>query len=62
MPYGIYKYNRLVEECYYLSKAINTSYNDLLDNSLTEHHKLVDLLVRDNKRQQAALEKIGKNK
>lgn len=62
MPYGVYRYNRLVEECYYLSKAINTSYNDLLDNSLTEHNMLINLLIKDNKKQQEAIEKLNKNK
>lgn len=57
MPWGVYNFNNLLEEAYYLSKAINTSYNEILDLSLTEKGMMLNILKRDNKEQEEAIEK-----
>lgn len=57
VPWGVYNFNNLLEEAYYLSKTINTSYNDILDLSLTEKNWMLEILIRDNKKQEEAIEK-----
>lgn len=46
-PYGPWKYKRIVEECYFISHQINTSYTDLLKITPRERSYLIEFLNRE---------------
>lgn len=58
VPYAVYHYQQLIDECFIISKTINTSYSDLLDISIREKDRLLDIIVEDNKKQKEEFEKI----
>jgi hypothetical protein len=58
MPFGIFRYTQIIEECYYISKYINTSYKDILDISINERDTLINLINEENKKNQEELEKV----
>lgn len=57
MPYGVYRFNQIVEECYYISKYMHTSYLDLMSVSVGEKNQLLNLINDENKRNQEELER-----
>lgn len=60
MPYGVYRYQQIIDECYIISKVIHTSYLDLMNVSITERDRMLELIQEENKRQEEQLEKIKK--
>lgn len=58
MPYGVYRFNQIIEECYVISKVIHTSYLDLMDISVMEKDKMLEFINEENKRNQEELDKI----
>lgn len=62
MPYGVYRYQQIIDECYIISKVIHTSYLDLMDVSIVERDRMLELIQEENKRQEEQLEKIKRNR
>lgn len=60
VPYGLYRYDELVRECYFISSSINTSYTDLLDITPKEKNLLIRYINEKNKAEQEAIEKARK--
>lgn len=58
IPYGAYHYQQLIDECFVISKTINTSYTDLMDISIREKERMLEIIMEDNKKQQEEIEKI----
>ena len=58
MPYGVYRYNEIIDECYIISKLINTYYVDLMEISVRERDRMLELINEENKREQERIEKI----
>ena len=61
IPYGIWKFNQIVRECYFISDNIHTSYKDLLD-IIKEKNLLIKYINEKNKAERDAIEKAKKKK
>ena len=46
-PYGPARYKRIVQECYLISKNMNTSYSDVLKLTPKEREYLIKFLLED---------------
>lgn len=57
IPYGLFRYEELVKECYILSKNINTPYTELMDITLKEKNLMLDWLSEEAKRKQEEIDK-----
>ena len=44
MPYGVYRYQEIIDESYIISKVIHTSYVDILDISIRERDRMIELI------------------
>ena len=62
MPYGVYRFQQIVDECFIISKTINTSYTDLMDISIRERDRMIEIIIEDNKKQKEELDKIKAKK
>lgn len=62
IPYGIWKFNQTVKECYFISDNIHTSYKDLLDITIKEKDLLIKYINEKNKAERDAIEKAKKKK
>lgn len=62
IPYGIWKFNQIVRECYFISDNIHTSYKDLLDITIKEKSLLIKYINEKNKAERDAIEKAKKKK
>ena len=62
IPYGIWKFNQIVRECYFISDNIHTSYKDLLDITIKEKNLLIKYINEKNKAERDAIEKAKKKK
>lgn len=62
IPYGVWKFNQIVKECYFISDNIHTSYKDLLDITIKEKDLLIKYINEKNKAERDALEKAKKKK
>ena len=62
MPYGIWRFNQIVRECYFISDNIHTSYKDLLDITPKEKSLLINYINEKHKAEKEALEKAKKKK
>ena len=62
MPYGIYRFQQIVDECFIISKTINTSYTDLMNISIRERDRMIEIIIEDNKKQKEELDKIKAKK
>lgn len=62
MPYGIYRFQQIIDECFIISKTINTSYTDLMDISIRERDRMIEIIIEDNKKQKEELDKIKAKK
>lgn len=58
MPYGVYRYQELIDESYIISKVIHTSYVDILDISIREKDRMLELINEENKRNREDLDKL----
>jgi len=50
-PYGPHRYKEIVEECYAITKRINTSYNELKEITPLERIYLLQFIRRDLERE-----------
>ena len=57
-PYGVARFKQIVEECYIISKRINTSYNDLMKITPLERTYLIQFIKRDLERENELREKL----
>ncbi len=58
-PYGPERYKRIVQECYLISKNMNTSYADVLSMTPIEREYLLQFLLNDfNERKKAVEDEI----
>lgn len=58
-PYGPERYKRIVQECYLISKNMNTSYSDVLKITPMEREYLINFLLEDyNERKKAVEQEI----
>ena len=62
MPYGLWRFNQIVNELYFISSNINTSYTDLLDITPKEKNLLINFINEKNKAEKEALDKMTKKK
>ena len=62
MPYGVWRFNQIVRECYFISDNIHTSYKDLLDITPKEKSLLINYINEKHKAEKEALEKAKKKK
>ena len=62
MPYGVWKFNQIVKECYFISDNIHTSYTDLLNITIKEKNLLIKYINEKNKAERDAIEKEKKKK
>lgn len=62
MPYGVYRFQQIIDECFIISKTINTSYTDLMNISIRERDRMIEIIVEDNKKQKEELDKIKAKK
>ena len=46
-PYGPWKYKKIVEECYFISHQIDTTYSDLLKITPRERLYLMEFLTKE---------------
>lgn len=60
-PYGPQRFTQIVQECWFISKHIHTSYNEILDISPTERKKLIDCIVNELKKTKDTLDKMDEN-
>ena len=58
MPYGVYRYQEIIDEYYIISKVIHTSYVDILDISIRERDRMIELINEENKRNREDLDKL----
>ena len=58
MPYGVYRYQEIIDESYIISKVIHTSYVDILDISIRERDRMIELINEENRRNKEDLDKI----
>ena len=57
-PYTTKRFKTLVQECWFVSSNLNTSYTDVLDISFAERIELINLIHEKQKKTQEALDKI----
>lgn len=60
-PYGPYRYEKIVEECYVISKKTNTSYTDVLKMTPLEREYLLKFIRRDVERENELIEQRRRN-
>ena len=58
MPYGVYRYQQIIDESYIISKVIHTSYVDILDISIRERDRIIELINEENRRNKEDLDKL----
>lgn len=61
-PYGPWRYNEIIKECYFISKQIHTSYNELLDITPTERRALLSNIEEDLARQKEHYDEMVRKK
>lgn len=61
IPYGPYRYQQIVKECYVISKNSNTSYNDVLKMTPTERDYILRYISDEFNKTQEMIEQ-NKNK
>lgn len=57
VPYAPKRYKEIVQECYLLSKNLNTSYTDTMKLTPLERNYLIQLLAQDFDEKRKAYEK-----
>jgi hypothetical protein len=56
-PYGPFRYEEIIKECYLISKNTHTSYNDVLDMSTIERAYMLQIIAKEIKLSNDALAK-----
>lgn len=54
---GPKKFKEIIEECWFISKSINTSYTDILQISPLERKYLIDVIQESNRREKEEFDK-----
>lgn len=57
-PYGPARFKKIVEECWYISDNLHTSYTDILDISTQERIYLIEFINRKAEATSEAMKKI----
>ena len=60
MPYGIFRYNQIIDECYIISKVLHTSYIEAQSISVAERDRILDIINEENERNKESIEKLKK--
>lgn len=60
-PYGPFRYKEIVRERWFISKNINTSYNDLGKITPRERDYLIDFIIDEQKRTSEYIKKQKNN-
>ena len=55
-PYGPQRYKEIVQECWYISDQLHTSYADVLDLSFLERSYLIQLIAEKHEATKQAIE------
>lgn len=61
-PYGPWRYNEIIKECYYISKQIHTSYEDLMEVTPLERKALIGIIEEELRKQHEAYEEAKKKR
>ena len=61
IPYGPWRYKRIIEECYFISHQIHTSYTDLLKVTPRERSYMLEFINDELRRQKESIERIKQN-
>jgi len=56
-PYAPYRFKEIVKERWYISKSINTSYNDLGKITPREKDYILEFIIEENKRTEDYIKK-----
>lgn len=56
-PYGPARYRRLMQECFLISKNMNTSYSDVKKITPREREQLINFLLEDYNEKKKAVDK-----
>lgn len=56
-PYGPCRYKELVKERYLISKAMNTSYNDIGKITPLERQYIIEFIIEERKKEEELLKK-----
>ena len=59
-PYGPKRYKQIIKEIYYVTKAINTSYGDVLAMSPLERGYVLEFLVEETEKKEKLFEQQQK--
>lgn len=62
IPYGVWRFEELVKECWYISDNIHTSYNEILDITPREKSLLIKFINNKFKAEKEALDRAKKNR
>jgi hypothetical protein len=60
MPYGVFRYNQIIDECYIISKVLHTSYIEAQSISVVERDRILDIINEENERNKESIEKLKK--
>lgn len=60
MPYGVFRYNQIIDECYIISKVLHTSYIEVQSISVAERDRILDIINEENERNKESIEKLKK--
>ena len=58
MPQGVDRYQEIIDESYIISKVSHTSYVDILDISIRERDRMIELINEENRRNKEDLDKL----
>ena len=61
-PWAVVKFNKIIQERYFISKNINTPYTEVGKMTPTEREKVIELIVEEIKINEKQLNHIAKNK
>lgn len=57
-PYGPKRYKEIVQECWYISSTLNTSYTDVLDLAFQDRVYLIELINKRAETENKKLEEL----
>lgn len=60
MPYAVFRYNQIIDECYIISKVLHTAYTDVQTISVAERDRILELINEENERNKKDIEKLKK--
>ena len=56
-PYGPIRYREIVQECYIISRHLNTSYTDLMNITPNERRCLLEMIKKESDEMKEMMEK-----